>query len=191
MSANATTPNDSPPTPRWRLWIDGCGGFLLLTGDCWSVGGLSQENQADVCVRADWPRRAGIIQRIGGDYFWSDSRTAGQRQLISAGRPLPIPGSATVTMCQRSPLSNSATLELRPPHRFNEHVDGVVLFDGALLIGPQADCHVRCHQLTDRAVITRRGEQWMGKIGLTSDFEVLPPGNRITLQSLAITLEKA
>jgi hypothetical protein len=94
-------------------------------------------------------------------------------------------------MCQPTPLSSTATLELRPPHRFNEHVDGVLLFDGALLIGPQADCHVRCRQMADRAVITQRGEKWLGKIGLTSDFQELTPGNRITLQSLAITLEKA
>ena len=191
MSANATSPNDSPPTSRWRLWIDGCGGFLLLTGNRWSVGGRGQEDQADICVRADWPRRAGIIQRMGGDYFWSDARAPDQRQLISGDQPLPIPGSAAARMCQPTPLSNTATLELCPPHRFDEHVDGVVLFDGALLVGPQADCHVRCHQMTDRAVITRRGDRWLGKIGLTSDFQELPPGDRITLQSLAITLEKA
>jgi hypothetical protein len=94
-------------------------------------------------------------------------------------------------MSQPSPLSNSATLKLHPPHRFHQHVDGVVLVDETLLIGPQADCHVRCHQLADRAVITRRGEKWLGKLGLASDFVELPCGDRISLQSLAITLEKA
>ncbi len=94
-------------------------------------------------------------------------------------------------MHQPSPLSNSATLKLSPPHRFNEHVDGVVFVNETLLIGPQPDCHVRCHQLADRAVLTRRGERWLGKVGLASDFEELEPGSRITLRSLAMTLEKA
>lgn len=192
MSAtNTTSPNDSPPATRWRLWIDGCGGFLLLTGESWSVGGLSQEDLADVCVRADWPRRAGTIHRRGSDYFWKGSRATDQRELISANRPLPIDGSATVTMTQPSPLSSSATLQLKPPHRFNEHVDGVVLVDETLLVGPQSDCHVRCHEATDRVVLNRRGERWLGKAGLAGDFEELRAGHRITLGSLAMTLEKA
>lgn len=96
-----------------------------------------------------------------------------------------------MTMEQPSPLSNSATLILSPPHRFDGHVDGVVLVDETLLIGPQGDCHVRCSQLADRAVLTRRGDRWLGKVGLASDLEELEPGRRITLRSLAMTLEKA
>ena len=192
MSAKATSPKDSPPAPRWRLWIDGCGGFLLLTGDRWSVGGLSSDDGlADICVRADWPRRAGTIERKGGDYFWRGTRSKDGYELISSGRPLPIPGSATVTMKLPSPLSNSATLKLNPPHRFNEHVDGVVLVNETLLIGPQPDCHVRCPQSADRAVLTRRGNRWLGKVGMASDFAELPPGSRIKLRSLAMTLEEA
>ncbi len=189
MSANATSPNDPPPANRWRLWIDGCGGFLLLGGESWSVGGLSPEKPADICVRADWPRRAGRILRHSSDYFWQGPRSSDSRVLIRGDRRLPIPGSASVTLYQASPLSNSATLTLAPPHRFDDHVDGVVLVDETLLIGPQADCHIRCRQATERAVLTRRGERWLGKVGLAADFEELPPGNRITLRHLAMTLE--
>lgn len=191
MSANATSTNSSPPASRWRLWIDGCGGFLLLTGDHWSVGGLSHTDLADVCVRADWPRNAGTIERRGGDYFWQGSRSKEQRELISAGRPLPIAGTATITMSKPSQLTNSATLQLKPPHRFHEHVDGVVLVDETLLIGPQTDCHVHCHQASDRAVLNRRDGRWLGKVGLAGDFEELHPGTRATMGSLAMTLEQA
>jgi hypothetical protein len=164
----------------------------LLTGDRWSVGGLSSDDLlADICVRADWPRRAGTIQRSGSDYFWQGTSDADDLMLITGGNPLPITGSATVTMQQPSPLSNSATLKLDPPHRFNDHVDGVVLVNETLLIGPQPDCHVRCHQSPDRAVLTRRGKRWLGKVGTSSDFEEIPLGRRIKLHSLAMTLEEA
>ncbi len=203
MSANSTSSNDLPPALRWRLWIDGCGGFLLLTGDRWSVGGPSSQQLADICVRADWPRNAGTIERNSGDYFWRANDNGSPvehghsiansipRALITSGRPLPIPGSACVTLQTPSPLSSSATLTLTAPHRFADHVDGVVLVDQTLLIGPQPDCHIRCHQLDDRIVLTCRGDTWMGKVGLAADFEELVPGNRVTLQSLAMTLEKA
>lgn len=158
---------------------------------------MSESDGADICVRADWPRRAGTIERSGDDYFWMDSRTPERRQLLSGNRPLPIPGSATMTLSQPSPLSNSATLVVRPPHRFDEHVDGIVLVDRTFLIGAQRDCHVRCDQVSDRGVIARRGDRWVGKLAssngaaMTGDFVNLPCGERVTLESLAITLEQA
>lgn len=191
MSATATSSKVPPPAPRWRLWVDGCGGFLLLAGESWSVGGLSHRTTADVCVRADWPRFAGTIELQGGDYFWQEARSSAKRQLINAGQPLPIPGSATISLQQPSSLCDSAVLSLNRPHRFDQHVDGVILVNETLLVGPSSDCHIRFRESTDRAVITRRGDQWFIKAGLAGDFQELRPQERTTLRSLAITLEQA
>jgi hypothetical protein len=191
VSANATSPKIPPPASSWRLWIDGCGGFLLLSGDSWSVGGVSHETRADVCVRADWPRHAGTIHRDGGDYFWKEARSAAKHQLLASGQPLPISGSATVSLHQPSSLCDSAILTLSRPHRFDQHVDGVILVNETLLVGPSPDCHIRFRESTDRAVITRREDRWLAKIGLAGDFKELRPGQRTMLRTLAITLEKA
>jgi hypothetical protein len=164
---------------------------LLLTGSSWSVGGLSHDKTADVCVRADWPRHAGVIERESGDYFWQGVRNADRRELVISGKPLPIQGSAVMCLRQPSLLCDSAVLILSPPHRFDQHVDGVVLVNETLLIGPTADCHIRCRESSDRAVLTRRGERWLGKAGLAGDFEELRPGQRTMLRSLAMTLEEA
>jgi hypothetical protein len=191
VSATATSSKVPPPAPRWRLWIDGCGGFLLLSGKNWSVGGLSHGTSADVCVRADWPRFAGTIALEGGDYFWQEARSSARRQLINREQPLPIPGSATISLQQPSSLCDSAVLTLNRPHRFDQHVDGVVLVNETLLVGPSADCHIRFRESTDRAVITRRDDRWLIKAGLAGDFEELRPNRRTRLRSLAITLEQA
>ena len=191
MSAYANSSKLPPPAPRWRLWVDGCGGFLLLSGDHWSVGGLSHETTADVCVRADWPRIAGKIERDGDDYFWDSIRSAATRELITKGQSLPIPGSAVVTLDQPSPLCESAVLRLNPPHRFDQHVDGVILVNNTFLVGPTPDCHIRCRESSDRAVVTRRDGKWLAKAGLSGDFEELRPGRRMTLRTLAMTLEEA
>ncbi len=183
--------NRTPPASRWRLWIDGCGGFLLLSGDRWSVGGLSHDTMADICVRADWPRQAGTINRAGSDYFWKGARTADSRKLISPGQPIPIPGTAAMTLEQPSPLSDSAVLRLNAPHRFDQHVDGVVLVNETLLVGPSADCHLRCRESTDRAILNWRGDRWLVKAGLAGDFRELKSGQRMVLRSLAMTLEEA
>jgi hypothetical protein len=189
VSAVSTSSNETPPA-RWRLWVDGCGGYLLLGGDRWSVGGIDEQSPADISVRTDWPRRAGTIDRVAADYFWQASQ--GQsRQLINHRKPLPIAGSAAMTLNCPSPLSSSAVLTLAPPHRFAGHVDHVILVDQILLIGGDKDCHVESPEFPDRAVLVNRAGKWLGKLDSGSEFTEITPGIRVTLQSLAMTLEEA
>jgi hypothetical protein len=67
----------------------------------------------------------------------------------------------------------------------------VILVNETLLVGPSPDCHIRFRESTDRAVITRREDRWLAKIGLAGDFKELRPGQRTMLRTLAITLENA
>ncbi len=190
MSQQHPLSDRSPPASRWRLWVDGCGGFLLVDGDRWTVGGISENDPADISVRADWPRNAGQIQRQGDDYFWLAS-DASMPDLINHGQILPIPGSASMKLTKPSPLCGSATLRLGNPHRFIDHVDGVVLFADALLIGPDTDCHIRATTFTDRVVLTRRDTKWMARVGLAGEFTQLSPGKRLALPGVTMTLEVA
>ena len=84
---------------------------------------MSDQMLADIRIRADWPRVAGTVHRDGSDYFWVDVQSPDQRVLLRSGQPLPVPGSAEVTIQQPSPLSDTATLTLKAPHRYDEHVD--------------------------------------------------------------------
>lgn len=162
----------------------------MLGGDDWSVGGVSDHDPADICVRADWARRAGRIRRQDDDYFWINSETD-TPLLITDGQTLPIPGSAAMKLTQPSPLCRSATVSLGDPHRFVDHVDGVVLVSEALLIGPDADCHIRSTSLAERVVLTQRESSWHARAGLTGEFAQLSLGQRLTLPSLTMTLEVA
>lgn len=191
MSVNATKLNDKPPASRWRLWIDGCGGYLLLAGDQWTLGGLSHDSRADICVRADLPRLAGTVERSGGDYFWKGVQESDRRELIPSGRTLALPGSARLTLHQPSALCESAVLTLSPPHRFDQHVDAVLLANETVLVGPSPDCHIRWRQSPDRAVLIRRDGQWLAKSGLAGESTPLAPGRRTMLRTLAMTLEEA
>lgn len=190
MSVQLTSSEDSPPASRWRLWVDGCGGYLLLTGSQWSVGGVDPRSPAEICVRTDWPRRAGMIHRKGGDYFWQHANDD-THQLINPKQPLPIGGSAAMTLTCPSPLCNSAVLSIRPPHRFADHIDEVMLVDQTLLMGAGKDRHIVTREFTDEAVLVHRQGSWMGKLNSQGEFEEITPGIRITLGSLAMTLEKA
>lgn len=176
---------------RWRLWIDGCGGFLLVTGVQWSVGGLSRVSNADICVQADWPRFAGQIIRQGADYFWQGQSSSDSKTLLTDGTPIPIPGSALMTLGKPSQLSDTAVLSLNGSHRFDQHVDGVVLVRETVLVGPGSDCHMRCRTASDRAILQLKDNQWYAKAGLLGDLQQFEVGQRVLIQSLAMTLERA
>ncbi len=206
MSARATELNDTPPATRWRLWIDGCGGYLLLAGNRWTLGGVSETKHADICVRADLPRLAGTIERSGGDYFWKPvqsptrrdpgkrdlgKRDPAKRELVVHGHALSVAGSASLMLQQPSALCDSAVLTVRPPHRFDEHVDAVVLANQTVLVGPGSECHIRCRDLVERVVLIRRDDSWMVKEGSVGETRELRVGQRVRLQTLAMTLEQA
>ena len=183
--------NQTPPASRWRLWIDGCGGYLLLTGLQWGVGGLSRESNADICVQSDWPRLAGQISRQGADYFWQGRSSSDSKILLIDGMPVPVQGSALMVLGKPSQLSDTVVLSLNAPHRFDQHVDGVVLVRETVLVGPGSDCHLRCREASDRAILQLKDNQWYAKAGLLGDFQRLEVGQRVVIQSLAMTLEMA
>ncbi len=176
-----------------------CGGFLLLVGDRFSLG----RSQADIVVQADWPRRVGAIQRQSGDYFWCPDLGAAEQidgtsqasprpgtpTLVRFGRPLEIAGSASVMLDQPSRLSTTAVLRVAAPHRFDRHVDAVVLVDQAVLIGPGKECHLRHRESTAVTVLVYRQGVWSAKLGIEGTFSELVVGRAMTLGSVAMTLE--
>lgn len=192
MSVTANSMNEtSSPAERWRLWIDGCGGYLLLTGEEWEVGGAREHESPAISARADWPRKAGKLVREDQDYFWQPAES--KQQLVIPGTSVPISGSAVMTLNCPSSLSNSAVLTLTPPHRFGGHVDAIILVDKTLVIGPGETNHIRTHHFSDQAVMVKRADGWHAKLATESKFASFSqaPQNRITLGSLVMALEKA
>lgn len=175
---------------RWKLWVDGCGGFLVLIDDEVSVGREASDNRADVGLIADVPRLAGKICRDHDDYYWqaegADSPSSSnsiERHWIESGNKIGDLGSAKLRLRKTSALCNSAVLTLDPPHRLGGHIDAVLLVNQTWLIGPSDDCHVRCRSLSSPIVVTRRDEKWWIKQGFSGESEELPVGRQISMGS--------
>lgn len=193
----------NPATSAWRLWIDRCGGFGLLTANRLTFGGARPDGTADVRVRSDWRRCEGTLTRRDGDYFWSGAgESVSSDGLLGTGSVFPISGSATLRLHKPSPLSGSAILSLDPPHRFDQHVDQILLVDQTVLIGPGAGNHVCCSGLNSAAVLVFRDGGWCAKSksgaeqrGATGNspqnpFVDLVPGKRVSLGDLDMMLEE-
>ena len=156
---NVTTePQTNAQASAWRLWIDGCGGFGLLVGNSFRLGQAGSPQLADVRVRADWPRQAGEIVRSENDYLWHCREMPAS--LLVPGQVVPVAGSAQLQIHVPSSLSQTAVLTLQPPHRFDDHIDRMLLVDQTILIGPEASNHIRCRQLEQSFLLVYRNSHW-------------------------------
>jgi hypothetical protein len=80
---------------------------------------------------------------------------------------------------------------MRGPHRFDGHVDGVILVDQLLLIGPGQDCHIRATETDEQIILLRREGKWQSKRKNQDRSNELSFGQRITVGTLEMTLESA
>lgn len=173
---------------HWMLWVDGCGGFLVVTDSEVRVGREASAGQVDVALIADVPRLAGKIVRDQAEYYWQDSNG---RKWIEPGMQIDGLGSAKLRLGKPSELCNSAVLNLDPPHRFGGHVDAVLLVDQTWLIGPSDDCHIRCRSLSSPWVVSRGtekgSEKWWIKRGFGGAPAELSVSRQFTMGETAST----
>ncbi len=153
---------------RWQLWIDRGGGYQILQGKYFSIGGPGGDDPADIAVRYRWSRRMATLIR----WDHGDAICLGAELGAAAARPLgpdqdlPISPEADeqplrLRYQRPCPLSGSAVVMVLPPHRLCGPADATVLFDQTLLIGPEAFNHIRVAALSAQGwVLFRRGDQW-------------------------------
>ena len=199
MTRTPSQPRDTSGTRRWKLWVDGCGGFLIVMGTDLSVGRADCGSDLDVSIRADVPRLAGTISCENHEYFWLPSskdkaetgRSESRKQLVTSQRPIEGLGTARLSLVRPSPLCSAAVLSLGPPHRFGEHVDGVLLVNDTWLIGATTDCHVRCRSADEPLVVVWKESQWWVKSGFSGQEVKFSVGARTTIGPVTMMLEEA
>jgi len=182
------------------LWIDSVGGFRLLEGDQFSIGGLGGDDPADIAVRSAWRTRMATLTRSGDD-FWLKPIASQTLDLGTRSRPV-ICGDVLTLEPQKtgassseprlrllkpSPLSRTAVLMLDPPHRFVVPVDGVLLVDKMILIGPDRSNHIRAPRLDAALIMLKRGADWTirQKDGLS---RTMVEGERMEIDELVMTI---
>ncbi|MEO1618956.1 MAG: hypothetical protein AAFV88_24105 [Planctomycetota bacterium] len=176
----------------WRLWVDRCGGFGLLNDGVVRLGGKRPDSDVEIQVAADWRRDEGTLVRHGRDFFWVSRE--GKRALARDNQALPIKGTAEIVFATPSPLSGTAVLSLKPPHRFDGHLDQWLLVERTVLIGPDEQNHIRCPSLSASAVLVFREGIWQAKQktspGGKAEWVSLEPGARQSIGDIDLLLEK-
>lgn len=165
--------------PRFLLWVDAVGGYLVCLADEIVIGQSHPGNQVDVPIQADIRRRHVVIRREGEGYMLdpvaareptSSAAMARQGRVRIDGKELKAPVLLNdgdefelgegVRLRFRKPhaLSASARLEILSGHRTHPFADAVLLMAESAVLGPKWQNHVICREWTGDVVLYRQEE---------------------------------
>jgi len=152
-----------PPevSPRFLLWIDGVGGFLVCLGGRLTIGQALPDNPVEVPLVADVSRLHAALTRDAEGYLLEALRPVKvnnqdtARALLRSGDRVTLGTSCQLVFQQPVPLSTTARLNLGSGHRLPLALDGVILMGETVLLGPANPAHVVVPELRRQVVLFR------------------------------------
>jgi hypothetical protein len=151
-------------SPRFLLWIDGVGGYLVCLGDRVSIGQATPEATVEVPLFADVSRLHATLTRDTEGYLLQAVRPLqvnGQpveKALLQSGDRVTLGGSCQLQFQQPVPVSTSARLDLTSGHRLPLTLDAVLLMAETLILGPGSQVHISMPDLHKPVVLFRSKE---------------------------------
>jgi hypothetical protein len=157
-----------PASPRFLLWLDGVGGYLVCEGDEVMIGQPSAGGQIDVPILGDISRQHVRIHRNGEGYLLQplrktrvNGRTVEGWHTLAEGQILELGEGVKLRFRRPNALSTTAKLEFVSHHRTQPAADAVILMSESLLLGVSSSCHISSKSLTGQLVLFRQeGELW-------------------------------
>ncbi|MBY0227921.1 MAG: FHA domain-containing protein [Gemmataceae bacterium] len=190
--------------PRFLLWIDGVGGYLVCLGSRLTFGQARPDARVDVPLLADVARLHATLGRDQEGYVVEAVRplqvngNTTNRAILRDGDKVTLGASCRFVFKQPVPGSNTARIDMASGHRLPAGVDGVLLMAEALVLGgPQP--HLAVPGLETPVVLFRHKDG----LGLRCSAElqvngqpatgrtILPPVASIAGQEVTFAIEPA
>ena len=129
--------------PRFLMWVDGVGGYLVCMADEVLLGQAIANSGADIPIVGDLSRHHATIARQGENYVirpHATTRVEG-RELTSPrclrdGDEIELGPSFRMRFRQPHPLSATSRLDFLSHHRTQPATDGVLLMANSCILGP-------------------------------------------------------
>jgi hypothetical protein len=192
-------------TPRFMLWIDGVGGYLVCLGDEVVVGQAHPGTTVDVPIQADISRKHVKIARQGEGYVLEplsgrvvlDGKPLSEATLLSDGDEIVLGEGVKFRFRKPHVLSASARLELTSAHRTQPYADSIILMAESCVLGPKWQNHVVCRDWSGDVVLYRSDEKIMCRSmeSIEIDGRLLEgrgpvrPGSHVVGNDFSLTLE--
>ena len=158
--------------PRWLLWIDSVGGFLVCEGSEVQIGQAVPGNDVDVPLLADISRHHASIRRDEEGYLIEaarevrvDGRATEGMTWLGDGSTIELGSTVRFQFRRPHPLSGTARLDLLSHHRTQPAAAAILLMADTCVLGPSSTCHVTCRNWNAELMLFRRD----GKLSCRSE----------------------
>ena len=188
-----TLPCDGLP-PRFLLWIDGVGGYLVCLGARMTFGQAIHDGHVDIPLVADVSRLHASLTRDPEGYVLEAVRPIqvngreATRALLQNGDRITLGASCQLQFRLPVPISTSARLDLVSGHRLPLSVDAILLMADTLVLGEGPQVHVSVPDLKPPIVLFRQkdtlGIRHGGKLYVNGHTS----GDRLLLSDLHATV---
>lgn len=153
------------PYPRFLLWVDAVGGFLVCTNDRVELGRAVPGTTVDVPVFGDLSRRHAKIWREDGQYVIEPTEQVSlngepidQPALLTDGAKIVLGSKVEFTFHKSHALSGTARLDFQSRHRTQPSADAILLMAESCVLGPRKENHVVCRDWTQDLVLYRQAD---------------------------------
>jgi hypothetical protein len=155
---------NQPDLPRFLIWIDAVGGFLVCPGAEVKFGQAIPASPIDVPLVADVSRHQLTIRRDAEGYVLDPVRETALNgiRLASAatlgdGDKLGL-GPVELLFRRPHPLSATARVDFGSFHRTRPSCDAVLLMGDSCVLGPKPNSHIVCRSWRHDIVLFRQPE---------------------------------
>lgn len=185
-SVGEEQPPADPMPPRFYLWIDGVGGYLVCLGSRLTFGQALPEARVDVPLVADVSRLHATLTRDGEGYLLEAVRPVQvngamvTKALLQPNDRVTIGASCQFQFRLPVPGSTTARLDLVSGHRLPTSVEGVLLMAETLVMAATTQSHVQITDLRESVVLFKHRDG----LGLRHPGEMRVNGQKITGRTL-------
>jgi len=201
----ATADVQTRRAPRFMLWIDAVGGYLVCLGDEILIGQASPTNKVDVPIQADISRKHVKLVRHREGYVLEplsgkvvvDGKPVKGAMLLSDGEEIVLGEAVKLRFRKPHVLSSSARLEITSGHRSLPYADAIILMAESCVLGPKWQNHVVCREWAGDVVLYRSEDKIMCRAMESIEIDghlhdgrgAVRPGSHVIGTDFSLTLE--
>lgn len=159
--------NRSNDLSRFMIWVDGVGGYLVCADAFNSIGQATQQNDVAIPISGDIQQLHAKIQSADSGHLlhpcgpvFVDQQPVLEPQLLADNRTFEMGHSVSLRYCKPHPWSTTAVISFESRNRTYPWSDAVLIAGNTIILGPNAQSHIRCARWEHEVILLRRDDQW-------------------------------
>ena len=162
-----SSPSTNEHLARFMIWVDGVGGYLVCCDKENSIGQATEDSEVSIPISGDIHRShasilsdadAHLLHPIGPVSV--DGRPLKHPTVLKDRQTFMMGGSVALGYRKPHPWSSSAVIRFESGNRTFPWSDAVIIAGDTVVLGPNAQSHIRCTRWEQEVFLLRREGRW-------------------------------